>query len=199
MKKVFALLLACLLLACSALAEESVAYVNNSRGLIVRQEASFDSPIAGYIPFKETVTILEHLDNGFVKLSYDVLTGYSWAYYLTEEDISQKGDFTMYVTAWAGLNLHEEGTIESDIITGVPFGTEVTVKEIGELFTRCYVTLEGKLYKGYLWTGYLSKEVPDAAHAKEHHDAIVGSGLEGWDDAGNDSGSTSSGGWDWGW
>ena len=38
MKKVFALLLACLLLACSALAEESVAYVNNSRGLIVRQE-----------------------------------------------------------------------------------------------------------------------------------------------------------------
>ena len=44
----------------------------------------------------------------------------------------------------------------------------------------------------------LSKDVPDAAHAKEHHDAIVGSGLAGWDDAGS-SESGSSGDWDWGW
>ena len=126
------------------------------------------------------------------KLNSDYLAG--WAEYINDRfSLRQEA-----VTAWAGLNLHEEGTIESDIITGVPFGTEVTVKEIGEVFTRCYVTLEGKLYKGYLWTGYLSKDVPDAAHAKEHHDAIVGSSLAGWDDAGSGE-SGSSGDWDWGW
>ncbi len=187
MKKLTLLLFAFLLFVSVALGEESVRYVNNDRGLIIRESPAFDAPIVGYIPFKENVSVFEELDNGFVRLTYGELTGYSWAYYLTEENISEKGDREMYVTSWTGLYLHEHASIESDIIVGVPFGMQVTVKEYSEMFSRCYVTLEDKLYKGYLWTGYLSSDVPDATHAKEHHDAIVGTSE---DDTGD---------WDWSW
>ncbi len=187
MKKLALLLLACLLFASVALGEGNICYVNNERGLIIRESPDFDAPIVGYIPFKEDVTVFEELDNGFAKLVFGELTGYSWAYYLTEENISEIGDRLMYVTSWTGLNLHEQASIESDIITGVPFGTQVTVKEYSELFSRCYVMLEDKLYKGYLWTGYLSSDTPDAAHAKAHHDAIVGTDED------------DSGDWDWSW
>ena len=199
MKKLIAFVLVLCLMAGCALGE-TVRYVNNKNGLIVREEPDFNAKIAGYIPYKENVELLEDLGNGFYKVSYDKVTGYVWSYYLTEEDISVVGDIEMYVTSWAGLYLHEEGTIESDTVIGVPFGTKVIVKEIGELFSRCYVTIDDVEYKGYLWTGYLSKNVPDAEHAKRHHDEIVGAfgGETGGSDT-DDSGSGEWGDWDWSW
>ena len=195
MKKLIAFVLALCLMAGCALGE-TVRYVNNKNGLIVREEPDFNAKIAGYIPYKENVELLEDAGNGFLKVTYGKITGYVWAYYLTEENISSVGDIEMYVTSWAGLYLHEEADIESDTLTGVPFGTKVIVKEIGEVFSRCYVTVDDVEYKGYLWTGYLSKDVPDAAHAKQHHDDIVGH--FGGDDPAN-PGSEEWGDWDWSW
>ena len=205
MKKLIAFLLALCLLASCAMAE-TVRYVNNKNGLVIRTAPDFNAEIAGYIPYKENVQVLEEADKGFFKISYGEITGYAWGYYLTEEDISEKGDVEMYVTAWAGLNLHAEDNIMSDVLTGVPFGTKVIVKEISEKFCRVYVTVDGVEYKGYLWTSYLSKDTPDAAHAKEHHDAIVAS-YDDWSDdtgSGTDTGNTPAdddwgGDTDWSW
>lgn len=188
MKKLIIIVLVCLLCV-SCTAEGASYFVNKEQGVIVRERPDLGSPIAGYLPYKEEVIVLEQVGEDFVKLSYGDLTGYCWSDYLTPENISEYGDRTMYVTAWAGLNLHEEADMESPVLTGVPFGTAVTVKQLGEDFSRVYVILDEQLFKGYLWTGYLSSSTPDAAHAKEHHDAIVGNEDEdtewsddGWDD-----------------
>lgn len=186
MKKLISLLLVCLLCV-SAFGESAVYYVNKERGVIVRESPDLEAPIAGYLPYKEDVLVLEEAGSDFVKITYEDLTGYCWAKYLTPEDISEKGDREMYVTAWAGLYMHKEADMESEIVTGVPFGTKVTVKQIGEDFSRCYVILDDQLYKGYLWTGYLSSDTPDAEHAKEHHDAIAGRDEEFGNDGGNDA------------
>lgn len=181
MKKILALVLA-LLLTAVCLAEGRTGFINQEAGVILREGPSADTKQVCCIPFTAQVEINGNDKNGFVEVVYNGQTGYVWGRYLTEEDVSEAEWKTVYVNAYVGLVMHASPNFESDTVVMMPFGAQLTLKKADDTFAKVAYEKDGVTYEGYVWSSFLSEEVPDEEAAKAYHEAAKEAASEETDD-----------------
>lgn len=117
--------------------------------LNLRETASLSAKVLGQFP---TGTLVEILESGseWHKVEVDGQTGYMMAKYLSTASASTTA--TVRTNTGIGLNLREEPSMTGKIIISHKPGTQVTVLQKGQTWSR--VSVEGK--EGFMATKYLN-------------------------------------------
>ncbi|MBQ7758002.1 C40 family peptidase [Anaerotignum sp.] len=129
----------------------------------LRESASTSSDSLGKFADGDYVTVTGQNDNwyrisykgGSAYISKDYVTGDYTRYTPKFENVSSQSVESTYgvVTADTGLKLRKEASMNSTVLTVLPYGTEVDVDRVGQEWVRV-VTDAGQ--KGYVSADYLS-------------------------------------------
>lgn len=117
--------------------------------LNLRETASLSAKVLGQFP---TGTLVEIVESGseWHKVEVGGQTGYMMAKYLSTDSANTSA--TVHTNTGTGLNLREEPSMEGKIITSYKPGTQVTVLQKSQSWSR--VSVEGK--EGFMATQYLN-------------------------------------------
>lgn len=127
--------------------------------LNLRETASLSAKVLGQFP---TGTLVEIVESGseWHKVEVGGQTGYMMAKYLSTA--SDNITATVRTNTGIGLNLREEPSMEGKIITSYKPGTQVTVLQKGQTWSR--VSVEGK--EGFMATQYLNVHISTSSAGK---------------------------------
>lgn len=127
--------------------------------LNLRETASLSAKVLGQFP---TGTLVEIVESGseWHKVEVGGQTGYMMAKYLSTA--SDNITATVRTNTGIGLNLREEPSMKGKIITSYKPGTQVTVLQKGQIWSR--VSVEGK--EGFMATQYLNVHISTSSAGK---------------------------------
>lgn len=139
--------------------------------LNIRKNADAASQIVGVLLPGHTATV-ESTQGSWTKIRSGNISGYVLTKYLASEDEARELYTSMVgatgkVTA-GSLNIREEATTDSDRLTSVPKGTELSLKSLEDGWYK--VSCDG--VNGYVYGDYVKENAPEGAVTKSEYDSM---------------------------
>ncbi|MCJ0400854.1 cell wall-binding protein Cwp14, partial [Clostridioides difficile] len=132
-----------------------VMYVTNTDKVNIRNDATIEASVIGYLNNGDEVEVLDVLKTGWVKIKYNEGIGYVSGSYLTNNkpDNSNENIKIKYVKEKDGLNVRKGPSTEDEKIGQLSYGSKV---ETVEMFATGWVKIKYNGGYGYVSNDYLS-------------------------------------------
>ncbi|MBY2231079.1 cell wall-binding protein Cwp14 [Clostridioides difficile] len=132
-----------------------VMYVTNTDKVNIRNDATIEASVIGYLSNGDEVEVLDVLKTGWVKIKYNEGIGYVSGSYLTNNkpDNSNENIKIKYVKEKDGLNVRKGPSTEDEKIGHLSYGSKV---ETIEMFATGWVKIKYNGGYGYVSNDYLS-------------------------------------------
>ena len=123
---------------------------NDGSLLNIRSEPNTQSQILGQIPSGQKALLLEKLDNGWAKIRYNVIEGYSFGDYLFA-CVEKQQTVAKITTDGSNLNLRSQPNLNAHILARIPNNATVTVLEqAGAWYKVKYMGVTGYVLGDFL-------------------------------------------------
>ncbi len=130
-------------------------YVTNTDKVNIRNDATIEASVIGYLSNGDEVEVLDVLKTGWVRIKYNEGIGYVSGSYLTNNkpNNSNENIKIKYVKEKDGLNVRKGPSTEDEKIGHLSYGSKV---ETIEMFATGWVKIKYNGGYGYVSNDYLS-------------------------------------------